>query len=384
MYMYTSNSKTFQRPNLSLPIDRSSDKMNLGDIVGNTRHGNRLIIEMYKGKPCVKKPIREDERRGELMLFELKHAHVVKAFGYKTVMHVHQEKGCALVTNVFLEAANCDLFHLISDCIECSWSLLDIANGLEYLHRQNIGHRDIKPENVLIFSPHDKRARRAKIADFGMAVKVETANGTVPGAGCGTFAYFPPEYFEPGPLHRTHNPFQADLWAFGVLAFCAVCFYAPWKEARFGDPLFESWYRSGKLFREGKMLNSHPSVLACCHRVLRMCPESRTPAEELIPLLRSAPVADGSMLKRPLQNNENENIANTKRASNDHRDKSKPASDSKLRPTSNAKSASPSPPKFQFNPNARVFVPSSVPASFVTTDPRAYWGYQWDATTACF
>lgn len=47
--------------------------------------------------------------------------------------------------------------------------ILDIIEGLNYLHNQKIIHRDIKLQNIII----DKN-NRCKIIDFGLAKKVRT------------------------------------------------------------------------------------------------------------------------------------------------------------------------------------------------------------------
>ena len=67
---------------------------------------------------------------------------------------------------------------------------VEVADGLDYAHRQGVIHRDIKPGNILLAEGH------ATIADFGIARAVEVAKGdrmTSTGLGVGTPLYASPE-----------------------------------------------------------------------------------------------------------------------------------------------------------------------------------------------
>ena len=72
---------------------------------------------------------------------------------------------------------------------------MDVAEALDFLHRQNYLHRDVKPENILF-----DRAGNAFLADFGI-IKILAAEGrdlrssamTAPGFLVGTPNYVAPE-----------------------------------------------------------------------------------------------------------------------------------------------------------------------------------------------
>ena len=66
----------------------------------------------------------------------------------------------------------------------------EVADALDYAHRNGVIHRDIKPENILL---HDGRAM---VMDFGIALAVSAAAGgrmTETGLSLGTPHYMSPE-----------------------------------------------------------------------------------------------------------------------------------------------------------------------------------------------
>jgi Tol biopolymer transport system component/predicted Ser/Thr protein kinase len=96
--------------------------------------------------------------------------------------------------------------------------LVQVADGLAKAHAAGIVHRDLKPDNVMINSDGF-----AKILDFGLATKTESAEHTelMPltreGTVVGTMGYIAPEQWAGDPADA-----RTDIFAFGCVAYEAI------------------------------------------------------------------------------------------------------------------------------------------------------------------
>ena len=84
---------------------------------------------------------------------------------------------------------------------------MDIASGMNHLHKLGVIHRDLKPGNVVL-DKHD----RAKITDFGLSVVKTATQTSMKLDECGTPQYMAPESFGLVPIFST----KSDVYAFAV------------------------------------------------------------------------------------------------------------------------------------------------------------------------
>lgn len=97
--------------------------------------------------------------------------------------------------------------------------MLQLLDGLEYLHSQKIIHRDLKLGNLFLSDN-----MHIKIGDFGLATKIDFY-GEKKKTICGT-----PNYIAPEILESKGHSYEVDIWSFGVIVYTLV----------YGRPPFES------------------------------------------------------------------------------------------------------------------------------------------------
>ncbi len=107
---------------------------------------------------------------------------------------------------------------------------IDVAQTLDYAHRQGVVHRDIKPENILMYRDY------AIVADFGIAFNMGAAGGTrltAEGATIGTPEYMSPEQFSGADTIDG----RSDVYALGCVLFEMLVGTPPFTDASSYDIL---------------------------------------------------------------------------------------------------------------------------------------------------
>ncbi|CAB5156950.1 unnamed protein product [Rhizophagus irregularis] len=117
--------------------------------------------------------------------------------------------------------------YLKTNFINLTWDdkkklAFQIADGLNYLHNENVLHRDLHSKNIVI---HENNA---KITDFGISKIQNDQNSTV---YMGHFGVIP--YMEPKRIFDQNFPYtkSSDIYSFGVLMWEISSGYPPFKDS---------------------------------------------------------------------------------------------------------------------------------------------------------
>ena len=113
--------------------------------------------------------------------------------------------------------------------------LSQVADALEYLHRQGYMHRDICPRNVMVTKDHV-----VKLIDFGLTIP-NLPEFCRPGNRTGT-----PNYLAPELIRRTTTDQRVDLFALGVTAYEVYTGVLPWDKAESLQTLLSHMNSAGK------------------------------------------------------------------------------------------------------------------------------------------
>jgi serine/threonine-protein kinase len=95
--------------------------------------------------------------------------------------------------------------------------LMQVARGIQFLHKNRVIHRDIKPENILISTEME-----VKIADFSLAVrrdKEQLASRVISGSR----SYIAPERI----LHGRYDE-RTDIYSMGITAYELLTGHLPY------------------------------------------------------------------------------------------------------------------------------------------------------------
>jgi serine/threonine protein kinase len=119
--------------------------------------------------------------------------------------------------------------------------LSQMAEGIEYLHKEGYLHRDICPRNVMV-----TREGHVKLIDFGLTVPLRP-EFCKPGNRTGTPSYLAPEL-----IRRVTTDHRVDLFALGVTAYETFTGQLPWERTESLQTLLSHMNSTGRDPRDFK------------------------------------------------------------------------------------------------------------------------------------
>ena len=196
-----------------IEIIKGEDVYNLGEFLGkgafsNVYHGN-LNERAYAIKiiPRNKRNDKIFEREVEIQA-SLSHRNILFLEGFFQDPENNY---------IILEYCNSKTLHetlkdgKITTLFQIKGYILQIIDGLQYIHSQMVVHCDIKPQNIYLHNFSE-----VKIADFGLSRKLSSPTEKIVGSS-GT-----PNYIAPEKLLPSGFSFSADIWALIVTWYILI------------------------------------------------------------------------------------------------------------------------------------------------------------------
>jgi serine/threonine-protein kinase len=145
--------------------------------------------------------------------------------GIVPVLEAGQAEGCAYLAMPFIKGQTLaarlteQLPQPLDEATaaDIAWQM---ADALDYAHRQGVVHRDVKPSNIML-TPEG----RAMLTDFGVAQALDDSSLTRTGLTVGTPAYMAPEQVSGD---QTVDG-RADLYSLGIVLYQMVTGRTPFR-----------------------------------------------------------------------------------------------------------------------------------------------------------
>ena len=144
--------------------------------------------------------------------------------------------------------------------------LVEILEGIAFLHSKGIIHRDLKPQNILIVKHNNKYT--PLITDFGISkqladnAKSEVSNSLI----LGTPAYSSPEQLTEDKIYR-----NTDLWSFGIIAYQMLIGECPFNCGPYSPSSEEGRAERMRQIKKDILPNAFNNIQEPWQSIIRQC-----------------------------------------------------------------------------------------------------------------
>lgn len=174
--------------------------------------------------------------------------------------------------------------------------MIDVTQGLEFLHNRGVLHLDLKPGNVLLHWDDDALLPKALLSDFGSSHPVHENWVRKRTGHTGTLEYMAPETIVPQYGQLAELSSKADIWSLGILLYVLIFFDLPYTQVDDVDLLqreissFHSLedtihYRG----QSRRYSHIHPVLHSLLNSMLQVNPQARPTCRDILNVLEHYP-----------------------------------------------------------------------------------------------
>ena len=178
--------------------------------------------------------------------------------------------------------------------------LIQILEGIAYLHNHNLIHRDLKPQNILIL--HNQGRYIPKITDFGISKQLtdEESSVVTNSVLAGTRNYASPEQLMEKVIGK-----NTDLWSFGIIAFQMLTNSLPFNSGTFSPTSEEGRIEQYRQMQSGVLPDAIGRIAEPWQTLIRQClvfdSKARIAhAEDCLSVVGSATIIDNVEVDEPV------------------------------------------------------------------------------------